>query len=89
MSDETTILASDFEALLQARYPTFHAIVVDARASGDASRLKRFVDQARREVGAALEAETNAKKRAEIENVLRATEAAAALAVQIAYPQPG
>lgn len=86
MDPGSTVPATDLEALLKSRYPTFHALVEDARTSGDASRLAQFVERVRRESAAALATETNAKRRAEIENVLRATEAAAALAVQIAFP---
>jgi len=78
---------ADLEALLRQRFPTFAGIVADARASGDSSKLKRFVELVRAETATALASETNSKRKAEIENVLLATEAAAALAVQIAFPQ--
>lgn len=87
MNEGSETPPADLEALLRLRYPTFAAIVADARASGDSSKLKRFVELVRAETATALAAETNSKRKAEIENVLRATEAAAALAVQIAFPQ--
>lgn len=87
MNEDHPTPPANLEALLRERYPTFAGFVADARASGDSSKLKRFVDLVRAETATALASETNSKRRAEIENVLRATEAAAALAVQIAFPQ--
>jgi hypothetical protein len=88
MSDsDTGTPPVDFDALLRERYPTFAAIVADVRATGDQSKLRHFVDSVQREVATEVVAATNSKKRAEAEGVLRALEAATALALQVAFPR--